>query len=136
MNLKSLVSHHTVGHTLFGASLILLGVFNLVFTFMDSIVFGILAITALLSCLGCLLFVVFSHPEKNDEMSEAHLRAAYAEAYRINLIAMLFLLVVGQLSSLLHWDITVRLDMILPFLIGIGEFVVGVRFVRLEKEGE
>lgn len=136
MNLKSLVSHRTVGHTLYGASLILMGVFNLVFTYLHSIVFGVLAIIALLSCLGCMLFVAFSRPEKDDEMSKSHLRAAYAAAYRINLFAMLILLIVGQLSNLLNWNITVRLDMLLPFLIGIGEFFVGIKFVRLEKEGE
>lgn len=136
MNLKSLTFHHTVGHTLYGIFLVLAGVLNFAFELSENMALGTLSVISLLLCLGCLLCVLFVRPEKSDEMSKAHLQAAYAEAYRIERSMILTLMMVGNLSHIMEWGIASKFDKILPFLLGIGEFVIGFKFYKLEKEGE
>lgn len=136
MNLKSLTFYHAVGHSLYGACLLLVGIFTIAFEATESLVIGTLAIISTLLCLACLVCVLIMRPEKSDEMSRTHLQAAYAEAYRIERTMILALMSVGSLSHLLDWGVANKFDKILPFLLGIGEFVIGCKFYKLEKDGE
>lgn len=137
MQLRSLTVHHTVAHTLYGAFLVLAGIFILTFKLVDGgEVFGFLSIVALVLCFVCLVYVLFARPEKSDEMSKAHLQEAYAKAYRIERAMLLALMAFGSLSRLLGWNFVNSFDAILPFLVGIGEFVIGTKFYKLEKDGE
>ena len=137
MKLKSLAFYHTVGHTLYGLFLALAGILYPISILSSEMpILCILSLLAMSGCLVCLGYVIFARKESSDEMSRAHMQAAEAEAYRIEKIMLLLLMLIGSLSYLLKWNITSFFHMCLPFLVGIGEVVIGIKFYKLEKRGE
>ena len=136
MNLKSLIVHHTVGHTLYGILLILGGIFIFLFKQFENDTLGIFSISVLLLVSICLFWVIFVKTEKSDEMSHSHLQMAYVKAYNFERIIILALMILISFSKLFKWAIVIDPQVVLSILLGVGEIVIGFKFYKLEKDGE
>lgn len=110
-----------------------------IFSMYDSTVFIVLSIVSLVICCASSFSVLMTTHEEEDEMSEYNMIKAKAKTMdwlkTISLGALLFVTLIGALNKAVD-NINVNLGAVIPFIFGAMEIMIGIFFVKYEKDGE
>lgn len=122
-----------INYLLFGFTWLCVGIFNF---FDNYMVFKIISIILLIISIFGMATTLFIKKEKYDEMATVHISKAHASGF----IAIIILVTVLTLifNILAFADIKVELNFLdlYPFFFAVGEIAVGLKFLRLERNGD
>ncbi len=103
-----------------------------IFFLFDNIPCKVLAIISILIAITSTGIATFSKHEEDDEMSIKHMHHARSRSYSIIMATVALIGIVSMIGN----DITISYRLIYPFVLGIGEIIVGIYFVVYEKVGD
>lgn len=129
-----------LGYTLSGFSLLFAGIFGI---FQNSMACRIINIIFLLLALAAILPALFSKTEPSDEMAQLHLYKAKSCALYAEIVMFTAMAVVVSICGFLPESMALSelpdeltFSRIFPFFISVAAMTVGIKFHKLEKDGD
>ena len=128
----SLGMQNKMMHIIFGMCYMTLGIVEIMEILCMQIPYSeVIKSILLLTATVCVIACVFAKGEQHDEMSRAYLNEAGLFGFRCVVLAAYFFL---MLDIFFKGAVTLRAAV--PTIAGIGFLALGIKFYRLEKDGD
>ena len=109
-------------------------------SFFDSIIASVFhVIFAVIAVLATAVHIYWMHRSNSvsfDEMAEANMKTAKACAFEGLQIAICLFIIAMSLLGILRLNIVISGIAVAMFALGLGELIVGIRFLSVEKNGD